>query len=385
MKKLLLLLILLIPINVCALSSDYEDKVYNIVNQEKEEDKINLYLFEGAECPHCKEERQWLNEIKDTYNFNFYEYEIWHNKDNVKLYDKVQEVFDSKTTYVPYLVVGNKYFVGFSDTVKGDIENTIKGYLDIKKEEDLKTLPFLGKVNIKEVSLPIVSIVLGFIDGFNPCAMWILLFLISMLINMQDKKKRWFIGLLFLISSGLVYFLSMLGINVVLSIVQVTIIRNIIALFILIMGILSLRKYIINRKKDVGCTVVKGDKRKKITNKILEIAQSKSFLLASIGIIVLAFSVNLVELACSLGFPVVFSEILAINNVSGFLRIMYLLLYILFYMLDDIIVFIISMVTLEATGITNKYNKVCTLVSAIIMIILGALLLFKPEWAMLNF
>ncbi|MBP3800173.1 MAG: hypothetical protein ILA19_04250, partial [Bacilli bacterium] len=99
----------------------------------------------------------------------------------------------------------------------------------------------------------------------------------------------------------------------------------------------------------------------------------------------LAISVNLIELACSLGFPVIYTEMLSINNVSGVSKIIYLLIYIFFYMIDDLVVFTISMITLEATGITNKYNKICTLVSSIIMVLMGLLLIFKPGWLMFNF
>ena len=115
------------------------------------------------------------------------------------------------------------------------------------------------------------------------------------------------------------------------------------------------------------------------------IIKSKSFILSFLGIIVLAATVNLIEMACSLGFPLIFNEILTVNNITGFTKIIYLLIYIFFYMIDDLVVFAISMITLEATGITNKYNKICTLVSAIIMILMGVLLLFKPDWLMFNF
>ena len=108
-------------------------------------------------------------------------------------------------------------------------------------------------------------------------------------------------------------------------------------------------------------------------------------MLSIIGIIVLASSVNLIELACSLGFPLIFTELLNINNIHGITKLIYLLIYIFFYMIDDIIVFSVSMFTLEATGVTNKYNKLCTLVSGLIMIVMGLLLLFKPDWLMLNF
>ena len=77
--------------------------------------------------------------------------------------------------------------------------------------------------------------------------------------------------------------------------------------------------------------------------------------------------------------------LLTVNNISGVTRIIYLLIYIFFYMIDDMVVFAISMITVEATGITNKYNKLCTLISAIIMIVIGLLLLLKPSWLMLNF
>jgi hypothetical protein len=99
----------------------------------------------------------------------------------------------------------------------------------------------------------------------------------------------------------------------------------------------------------------------------------------------LAVSVNLIELACSLGFPMIFNEMLTINKVVGVSKIIYLIIYIFFYMIDDMFVFTVSMATLQATGITNKYNKLCTLVSSIIMIVMGLLLILKPEWLMFNF
>jgi len=77
--------------------------------------------------------------------------------------------------------------------------------------------------------------------------------------------------------------------------------------------------------------------------------------------------------------------VLTVNNITGFTKIIYLLIYIFFYMIDDMVVFSISMITLEATGVTNKYNKLCTLISAIIMIIMGLLLIIKPDWLMFNF
>lgn len=389
MKKLkyIFLILLLLPTFVFAISSDYEDKVAEIVNVQKEDTKINLYLFHRKSCAHCAAEIKWLNEIKDDYDeyLNIYLYEVEEDENNAKLMDEVVNKMEITNTTTPLTIIGDKTFNGFSDATASLIENQINEYAELESNPNEMKLPLLGKINVKKVSLPLVAVILGFIDGFNPCAMWILLFLINMFFGMKERKKAWILGTTFLLVSGLVYFLSMLGINIVLGIATLKWMKIAIALFILVAGILNFKKYLKIRKEEAGCTVVDNKKRKKLVTKMKKIMESKTFLLSMIGIITLAASVNLIELACSLGFPLIFTEILAINNIHGISRIIYLLIYIFFYMIDDMVVFAISMITVEATGITNKYNKLCTLISAIIMIIIGLLLLLRPDWLMLNF
>ena len=116
-----------------------------------------------------------------------------------------------------------------------------------------------------------------------------------------------------------------------------------------------------------------------------KIVKEKSFILALLGIILLAASVNIVELLCSLGLPVMFTQILTINEVSKFGQILYSLIYILFFMIDDIIIFIIAMKTLEIKAISNKYGKYSHLRGGLIMITIGILMIYKPEWLMFNF
>ena len=392
MKKLLRILIIslfiFIPSIVWAINPDYKDNIAEIVGVEKEEGKVNLYLFHRESCPHCKEELKWLEGIKEEYkdDLNVYTFEVENNKDNMALLNKVFDKDDSIRHSVPLTIVGDEHISGFSDTIQYDLENLIKKYVNEENNEETKKLPFFGEINVKNISLPLVAIVFGFIDGFNPCAMWVLLFLINMIMHMENKSRRWIYGFTFLFVSGLVYFISMLGINLVLTGVnQVTILRSLIGIVAIIAGGINLRSYVITRKQKDGCTVVDDKKRKRIIHRIKKIDNAESFILAILGIAALAVSVNLIELACSLGFPAVFTEILAINDVKGVARIMYLLLYTLMYMIDDIIVFVISMVTLEVTGITNKYSKLTHLIGGIIMLLMGILLIFKPEWIMLNF
>ena len=108
-------------------------------------------------------------------------------------------------------------------------------------------------------------------------------------------------------------------------------------------------------------------------------------MLSIIGIITLAVSVNFIELTCSAGLPVAFTNILGVNNLTTMQYSFYMFLYILFFLLDDLIIFIIAMVTFKVTGISNKYTKYSHLIGGIMMLIIGLLMIFKPEWLMFNF
>lgn len=379
-------LIFFAPIKVGALSKDYNDVVAPITKTEVKKDKINIYLFYGEGCPHCAKEKEFFKEEleKEYKNIEIYYFEVWNDDDNSNLLKEVKQKFRVTSNNVPFTVIGEKYLTGYSDSTKDKIIDIINEYSGKDVNDSEYKLPLLGKVDVKNYSLPLIAIILGIIDGFNPCAMWVLLFLINVLIGYKDKKRMLILGSIFLLTSGLVYFLSMLGISIVLNITTVIWIRNLIAVVAVVLGIVNIRTYLRTRK-ETGCHVVKNKKRKILLQKIKDYTSKKSLLIAVLGIIVLAASVNLVELACSLGFPAVFSSILAINKVIGAKRIIYLILYDIFYMLDDIIIFYIAVFTLNIKGISNKYSKYSNLIGGIIILLIGLLLLLKPEWIMFNF
>lgn len=391
----LFILIFIFPIKTFA-STEFKDSVADVVNVPKEYGKINLYFFYGDGCIVCNDSKIMIDELKQSYSnyLNVYYYETWHNEDNDKLLEDSATQFGyTKSNGVPITLINDTMFIGYADFQKPRIEEIIEGFIaDFNNSITIQSvqnntynLPILGTVDVKNISIPLIAIVLGFIDGFNPCAMWVLLLLISLFLGMKDRKRALILGSTFLFISGLIYFLSMFGINFVLDIFNYVWLKTIVAIFILIAGVLCFLKYLRTCKEDTGCSVVDAKKRKNIITKSHKIINDKSLILSIVGIITLAVSVNSLELLCSLGFPVVFVEVLTLNEIIGMSRILYILLYVLFYMLDDIIVFTLSMITLKATGITNKYTKLCTLVSSIIMIVIAILLIVKPSWLMLNF
>lgn len=199
---------------------------------------------------------------------------------------------------------------------------------------------------------------------------------------MKNKKEMWLLGSTFIISSALVYALFMVAwLNLALFMGSLTPIRILIALVALTGGVINFKSYF---DKSDGCTIIDEKKRKKIFKRIKKFTNENKLLLALGGVILLAFSVNLIELLCSLGLPVIFTQILAINKVSTFLYVIYIFIYIFFFMLDDIIVFFIAMSTLELTGVSTKYGKMSNIIGGILMIIIGLLLIFNPSLLMFN-
>ena len=389
--------------------------LFPILVNAKGNNKVTLYLFHGDGCPHCAAEIEYLNSIEGKYkNLEIVKYEVWYNEENAGLLQEVYNAFGITRNGVPTTVIGNTLIQGYGSSTGQRLERAINYYSEneyidqierIKNNEFVKEeavdkfekeeeetdeemtidIPSVGKVNLKKASLFTAAVVIGLVDGFNPCAMWILLFLISVLIGMKNRKRMWALGLTFLITSALVYMLIMLSwIQVAVKITAVIWVRNIIAIVALIGAIVNLRSYLKSRK-ETGCDVVDDKKRKNIFNKIRKFTSEKSFILAILGVIGLAVSVNLVELACSAGLPLVFTELLALNNVSSSTRFLYTLVYILFFLLDDLIVFFIAMFTMKITGISTKYNKYSHLIGGIIMLLVGVLLIFKPEWLMFQF
>ena len=143
--------------------------------------------------------------------------------------------------------------------------------------------------------------------------------------------------------------------------------------------------YFKDLNSEVGCDVTDANKRQKIMSRIRKITSEEKFILAILGTIGLAASVNVLELLCSLGLPVVFTNVLALNHLNILEYIIYITLYILFYLIDDIVIFVIAMKTMHIKGISNKYTKYSHLIGGLIMVILGLLMVLKPEWLMLNF
>lgn len=234
-------------------------------------------------------------------------------------------------------------------------------------------------MNVESLSLPALTVVMGFLDGFNPCAMWALLFLISLLLGMKDRKRMWILGGTFIAASALVYFLFMAAwLELILFLGFIIWVRAAIALIAVAGGSWNLWKFF--AKKGDSCDVAGAQKRQKIFGRMKDLVMGKGFFLALVGIVALAFSVNLIELVCSAGLPAVYTQVLAMNGLAAWQYYSYILLYVLIFMTDDLFVFFVAMTTLRLVGITTKYQKFSYLIGGALMVLIGLLLFFRPEW-----
>lgn len=380
--------------------------IFGFTNVSANERVVNLYYFHAEGCSTCALETVYLEKlIEEEPNLVLHKYEIAFDQENQKLSKDIGELLNQPINSTPTLIIGREMIVGFKE---GSTEKTIEDAIqfvrdnnvrdvvgemlgivepgqgvDVINENSKVSLPFFGEVDAKSISLPLLAIVLGGIDGFNPCAMWVLLLLISMLFHLEEQWKKWFLGGLFLLTTAVMYFFFMLSwLNITILFGTLIYIRWLIGGMSIGGGIFNIHRY---TQMEPGCEVVDESKRLKIRDRLKAIYSQPVFALAAVGIVVLAVSVNLVELICSAGLPVLFTQILTLNDLSQTQYILYLLLYLAMFMLDDIIVFVIAMKTAELTGISTKYARNAHLIGGILMILLGLLMILKPAWLMLNF
>ncbi len=377
------------------------------------ENQILIEVFEREECQHCQDLREYLGELsdeRDDFFVNYYDlaeeenYQLWEefvelegltkSTPIVLIGDNIINGFDSGETtglYIEDLLDSGSFEenVSFSEFIalggSGKVENTGSGceedsegcVVEFDEEPFYVKIPFVGSVDVKQYSLPTMSVILGFIDGFNPCAMWVLVTFLLVLVQVGDKKKMWQIAGLFILAETVMYYLIL---NVWLTVWDFVGLDNIITPIVGIVaiggGIFFLYEW---KTSDGTCKVTNLKQRSKTKKKISKIVEAEMTFLTVLAILGLALSVNIIEFACSIGIPQTFTKILDLNVLSFWKQQFYMLLYILFYMIDDFLVFGIALYGIEKIGMTQKYSKWCNLIGGLLMLILGAILIFGPE------
>jgi len=353
---------------------------------------VTLYFFWGNGCPHCEKEKAFLSELKDRHPGLVVEsYEVWQNRANTGFFGQMTAHAGISSSGVPVTFVGNKVFVGFSDRERTAISAAVDAcllqpctdpieWLDHPLDDELQEtmdLPLIGKVDPAQVSLPMISIVLGGLDSFNPCAFFVLFFLLSLLVHARSRPRMLAIGGTFVFFSGLLYFLFMAAwLNLFLlagNLKTITIAAGSVALAV---SFINIKDFFLFGK---GISLSIPDSAKpRLYEKMRRLLNSASLVSALAGTVILAIAANTYELLCTAGFPMVFTRILTLHRLPAPSYYLYLALYNIVYIIPLAAIVITFTVTLGARKLTTWEGRKLKLVSGNMMLLLGMVLLVRP-------
>jgi hypothetical protein len=239
-------------------------------------------------------------------------------------------------------------------------------------------LPMVGRVDLSTWSLPAVAVVLGLVDSFNPCAFFVLLFLLSMLVNARSRVRMLLIGGVFVAVSGMIYFVFMAAwLNLFLLVGQIFWFTLIAGLLAVAIGAINVKDYFwFGRGATLG---IPEDARTGLFKRMRALLGAESLSSMLVGTVVLAILANSYELLCTAGLPMVFTRILTLNALPGATYYAYLALYCAVYVLPLLAIVTAFAWTLGRRKLSEYEGRVLKLLSGLMMSGLGLLLMFKPE------
>ncbi len=352
-----------------------------------------IAFFFHPQCPHCREQKRFLPYLQAKYpELTWIEHDTSRPETRRLLAERLERAGRPLASVaVPMTFIGPYVIDGFesAETTGVRLELAIRALLandpalfpegQEGRQRQTIELPLLGTIRPADYSLPALAVVLGLVDGFNPCAMWVLVYLISLIVSLNDRRRIWLLVGTFVASSGVLYFLFMTAwLNVFLFLGYLRTLTLIIGLGALGAGILGLREYVRTRGQ-LTCTIGDAGSKKRTMNRIDRIVEAPLTLMTVLSLILLAFIVNSIEFACSAALPAIFTHTLTLRNLSTFEYYGYLLLYNFFFMLDDLIIFSLAVLALD-TNVGQRYAGYCRFVGGLVLVMLGGVMVFRPEW-----
>jgi thiol-disulfide isomerase/thioredoxin len=351
------------------------------------ETESQLHFFYSETCTHCQDLKPYLTELEQEYDVTFQRHDV-ASPEVIAFLQGIASEQGVDIRGVPVTVIGDRIIEGYDDEagIGAEIRTVLAAYVEGKADSTVESgeafnsiisLPFIGEIDVLSYSLPVLAILLGLVDGFNPCAMWVLVYLISIIISMNDRRKIWLLVGSFVLASGVLYYLFMTAwLNAFLFLGYLRPITLAIGLAAIGFGIVSIKSFL-EMKGPLVCEVTDASSRKKTMQRIDEVVKSPLTWGTVGGIIVLAFVVNSIEFACSAALPAIFTQVLAISDVSTIQHYLYILLYVLFFMLDDLVIFGLAAFAINSS-FGEKYMKICKIIGGILLLVIGLILTFAP-------
>lgn len=357
----------------------------SLVRAQSADQPVVVTMFWGDGCPHCAKAKPFLEGLKEKYpTMELRLYEVWYNEDNLKMMQQMAEQYGFQATGVPLTFIGDKYWVGFNEEIGADMEARIKELASGSSGEDVQSgdmikLPLFGEVDLQKQSLLVSTLLIAFVDGVNPCSIWVLTMLLALTLHTGSRKKVLIIGLIFLTVTAGIYALFITGLFTVLKILSFTKwIQVIVALISLFFAIVNIKDYFWY-KEGVSFTI-DDSKKPGIFQRMRKVLDAGDSFWGTVGAtIVLAAGVSLVEFSCTAGFPVMWTNLLTAQSVAPAVFIGLLLVYMFIYQLDELVIFGTAVFSLKASKLEEKHGRILKLIGGVLMLTLAVVMLTKPS------
>lgn len=375
-----------------------------------DQNKVVIYLFWGDGCPHCALAKPFLQKLDDaSEQVELRSYEVWNVDENQVLFTRMAAAHGFRPQYVPTIFIGNQYWEGYNDQTEVEIKKAVKTCLAdgcpdagagiipgvevvaspaIPQEKDSTAerinesrinIPIIGEVNLSSQSLLINTLLISFIDGFNPCSIWVLTMLLALTLHTGSRKKVLLIGLIFLTVTAAIYGLFIAGLFTMFKVVSfVGWIQVVVALVALFFALVNIKDYFWY-KQGISLTIA-DDKKPGIFQRMRRLMDaSQSIWGVAGGTFVLAAGVSLVEFSCTAGFPVIWTNLLAAQNITMLTFILLLFVYLLIYQLDEMGIFLVAVFSMRASRLEEKHGRILKLVGGMLMLALSGVMLINPD------
>ena len=341
---------------------------------------IEIYTATG--CPHCQHALEFLKQLrKDNPDLVVHNHNVRTDPEDMQQFIEINRRIGEEHPGVPTFQICDQIFIGFDteETTGATIKRLLNLQQPYAQTADLSVdIPLFGKVSVAAVGMPLFTLVIGLVDGFNPCAMWVLLVLLTLLVNLRDRKRLSLIAGTFVFISGAIYFAFMAAwLNLFLIIGATRAIQIGVGLIALVIGAVHIKDYFAFKQ---GVSLSIPDRAKPgLYQKMRNVVYAENLLAALAAVAILAVLVNLVELACTVGLPALYTQILATRAPEPLRYYGYLLLYNLAYIFDDTVMVTIAVFTLSSRRLQQREGRWLKLLSGGVIFLVGALLIAAPR------
>lgn len=345
--------------------------------------QVHLHFFWSRNCPHCQEARRYLAELGPQHAWlQVHEHEISQSREALRLYQALAAALGEEARSVPAFFICARMYVGWQDAAHTG-QALLQGARACRAGADSRPDPAsaggtTGAMGFEGLSLPVLTLVLASLDAFNPCAFFVLLFLLSLLIHARSRRRMLLIGSTFVLVSGLTYFLFMAAwLKLFLltgSLPYITVAAGLLALLI---GLLNSKDFFYFKQ---GPSLSIPDSAKPgLFARMRALLSSDSLPTLMLGTVSLAIAVNGYELLCTAGFPMVYTRALTLQRLEGLHYYLYLALYNLIYILPLLAIVLLFTLTLGAKKLSTREGRLLKLISGFMMLSLGLLLILAPQ------